>query len=474
MKKNKKELPKVEPVKIKPLFGMKPGLWLSIAYLLAILLLFFAIGILPDLIDGHKRVTFTSAAYNAAVYVDDVYEGGTPFTRKIASGTHTVSYRVNGYEIDSFTIKVSRPVLFNWLFPRKQSVASTATLTENAFKALSAELLEDANAYSAILQYDDVHRYNPIFTTYAKSVETSQFARQTSALEAALLFVTTDEMFEDANKAINLLGLNAVIPYATLNPDRTVGTTDEETPVLKASSTSLKTDYFTLEGYTIPEAEFSNGKTVSDTYPEVLEAGKTVHTESFNIGAYCVTEYQYAQFVDQNPQWSLDNKENLIAQGLVDDYYLDGVSTSLTVITNKPVRNISWNAAQAFCTWLSQVSGRNVYLPSEDQWIAASLSDSEGGFQRSLMPSVAENSPAAMIGSVWEMTETRFIPMARIADDQLLQKTLDRLQEFDTETDMVVKGGSYVSDMNSIDRYSTGATYRSLCSDYMGFRIAWN
>ena len=474
MKKNKKELPKVDPVKIKPLFGMKPGLWLSIAYLLAILLLFFVIGILPDLIDGHKRVTFTSAAYNAAVYVDDVYEGGTPFTRKIASGTHTVSYRVNGYEIDSFTIKVGRPVLFNWLFPRKQSVASTATLTEEAFKALSAELLEDANAYSAILRYDDVHRYNPIFTTYAKSIETSKFARQTSALEAALLFVTTDEMYEDANNAINLLGLNAVIPYATLNPDRTVGTANEETQVLKASSTSLKTDYFTLEGFMIPEAEFSNGKTVSDTYPEVLEAGRTVHTDSFNIGAYCVTEYQYAQFVAQNPQWSIDNKENLIAQGLVDDYYLDGVSTSLTVVTNKPVRNISWNAARAFCTWLSEVSGKNVYLPSEDQWIAASLTDVEGGFQRSLMPSAAETSPAAMIGSVWEMTGTRFIPAARIIGDSVVSSAIAVLDEFNIDTDMVVKGGSYVSDMSAIDRYSVGATYRSLCSDFMGFRIAWN
>ena len=473
MKKNKKELPKVDPVKIKPLFGMKPGLWLSIAYLLAILLLFFAIGILPDLIDGHKRVTFTSAAYNAAVYVDDVYEGGTPFTRKIASGTHTVSYRVNGYEIDSFTIKVGRPVLFNWLFPRKQSVASTATLTEEAFKALSSELLEDANAYSAILQYDDVHRYNPIFTTYAKSIATSQFAKNTDALQAALLFVDTPEMYGDAKVALEILDVKLEIPYSELAEGKTVGIEMEE-PEVKAKKTTLKTDFFTIEGFEIPQADFSDGKTADASYPAVMKAGKAVHTDAFSIGAYCITEYQYAQFVAQNPQWSLDNKENLISQGLVDDYYLDGVSTSLTAVTNKPVRNISWNAAHAFCTWLSEISGRNVYLPTEDQWIAASLSDSEGGFQRSLMPSVAESAPAAMIGSVWEMTGTRFIPMARISDDQLLQNALDTLQEFGTATDMVVKGGSYVSDMNSIDRYSTGATYRSLCSDYMGFRIAWN
>lgn len=473
MKKSKKELPKVEPVKIKPLFGMKPGLWLSIAYLLAILLIFFFVAIFPDIIDGHKRVTFTSEAYNAAVYVDEVYQGGTPFTRKIESGTHTVSYRVNGIEIDSFPVKVGHPVLFNWLFPRKQSVKSTATLNEEAFIALSAELLEDANAYGAVLEYDDVHRYSPIFTTYAQSIVTSQFAKNTDALQTALLFVSTSEMYEDAKAALDILGLKLDIPYSQLSDGKTVGITADE-PEVKAKKTSLKTDYFTMEGFEISEADFSNGKTVEATYPAVLQAGKAVHTDAFSIGAYCITEYQYAQFITQNPTWGLDNKENLIAQGLVDDYYLDGVSTSLTSITNKPVKNISWYAAQAFCTWMSQITGKNVYLPSENQWIAASLTDKEGGFQRSLMPSAAENAPAAMLGSVWEMTGTRFIPLLRLADDATLLAAEETLAKLDNQTDMVVKGGSFVSNMNTTDRYSVGATYRSLCSDYMGFRIVWN
>ena len=41
--KKTKELPKVDPVKIKPLFGMKPGLWLTIAYILALLLILFLV-----------------------------------------------------------------------------------------------------------------------------------------------------------------------------------------------------------------------------------------------------------------------------------------------------------------------------------------------------------------------------------------------------------------------------------------------
>ena len=94
MRKKNKDLPKVEPVKIKPLFGMKPGLWLTIAYCLALLLIIFLVAILPDMIDGHKRVTFTSDSGNVAVYLDGVYQGGTPFTRKVASGTYQVSYQV--------------------------------------------------------------------------------------------------------------------------------------------------------------------------------------------------------------------------------------------------------------------------------------------------------------------------------------------------------------------------------------------
>ena len=474
MIKKKKELPKVDPVKIKPLFGLMPGLWLSIVYLIAIVLIFFMVAIHPDIIDGHKRVSFNSAAYNAAVYVDDVYQGGTPFTRKITSGTHRITYKVNGHEIDSFTVKVGHPVLFNWLFPRTQSISSSATLTKEAFDSLSAELLEDANAYGAVLQYDEVHRYSPIFTNYAKSVETSSFAKDSSALRAALLFVDSQEMFEDAQNALEILGLKLDIPYSGLAESKTTGITDEQIPEIKAKSTSLKTDFFTLEGYEIPEAQFSNGKTVEATYPSVIKAGRTVSTQAFSIGAYCVTEYQFAQFLSQNPEWSIENKEKLISDGLVDEYYLDGVSTSLSAVTNKPVRNISWHASQAFCTWLSAVSGRQVYLPSEDQWIAASFTDSEGGFQRSLMPSAAEKAPAAMLGSVWEMTGTRFIPMARIADEATLSQALETLDTFGSNTDMVIKGGSYVSDMSSIDRYSTGVAYRSLCSDYMGFRVAWN
>ena len=471
--KKTKELPKVDPVKIKPLFGMKPGLWLTIAYILALFLILFLVAVLPDIIDAHKRVTFTSDSGTVAVYLDDVYQGGTPFTRKIKSGTHQVSYRLNGYEIDSFSIKVGTPVFFNWLFPRTQSVSSSATINQEAFDAVSLELLEKANAYSAILEYDSVHRYPEIFTKYANNVANSTFRTSGDAFEAASLFITTDEMLKDFENAASIIGINLLPLYKTLDESRTTGVQDAQTPVLKAGKTSLKTEWFTIEGFTIPEADFSNGKTVKATFPEIMEAGKTVHTDAFNIGSYLITEAQFQQFIASNPQWGKDNKDELIAKGLVDEYYLSGIDFS-SGTANRPVNNISWYAADAFCKWLSEATGRNVTLPSENQWMAACLSDSEGGYQKSLMPSAAEKAPASLLGGLWDMTSTRFVPLSRIAADSQVEKAVEVLDRYDADTDMVVKGGSYVNDQSEISMYTTGLTSRSFCSSFIGFRIAWN
>lgn len=470
--KKKKELPQVEPVKIQPMFGLKPGVWLTIAYLLAIAVILFVVGIVPDIINGSKRVEFTSAAYNAAVYVDDTYEGGTPFTRRISSGTHEVVYKVNGNEIDSFTVKVGHPVFFNWLFPRTQRVSSDATLTQEAFTALSKELLEDANSYGAILEYDDVHRYADIFTTYARTIKGSAYEKDTTALETAFLFITSKEMYEDALNAIAILGLETSLDAAKVfgnESSSTLGSTIEN-PTLQAVPTTLKTDVFEIAGFEIPSATFSNGRVVESSYPAVKEAGKVVSTKAFNLAAVCITENQWAYFVNENPQWSASNKENLIAQGLVDDYYLDGVTLSMTVASNRPVRNISWYAAKAFCNWLSEKSGRNVDLPTEDQWIAATLTGAGEGYQKSLMPSVESTTPSAMLGGVWEFTDTSYVPLSRISD----YDAQTCIANLDANVDVVVKGGSYVNSASEVDVFTVGTAFRNMCSDFMGLRIVWN
>ena len=115
-------------------------------------------------------------------------------------------------------------------------------------------------------------------------------------------------------------------------------------------------------------------------------------------------------------------------------------------------------------------TGKDVDLPTADQWIASTLTGAGEGYQKSLMPSVESATPSAMFGGVWEFTDTSYVPLSRISDYDV-QTCIANL---DANVDVVVKGGSYVNSASEVDVFTVGTAYRNMCSDFMGLRIVWN
>ena len=73
-----------------------------------------------------------------------------------------------------------------------------------------------------------------------------------------------------------------------------------------------------------------------------------------------------------------------------------------------------------------------------------------------------------MLGQLWEFTSTPYIPLSRVSDyDRLID--LSGLYKSD---DVIIKGGSYVSDPASISIDSVGITSKSMCSEFCGLRLA--
>lgn len=417
MKKN--DLPKVEPVKLKPLFGLKPGVWLTIVYLSAIILILFVVGIVPDLVDPSKRVSFTSSYSPQAVYIDGNYAGGTPFTTKVKSGTHSVEYYTDKVLTDSFEIKVSNPVFFNWLFPRKMTVTSNAKMPKDAFIALTSAFLNDVATYSAILDYDNVTRYKDVFSTYVKAISEDGTYKQDrlfeKALNTGLLFITTEEMKQDAQNATG----------------KAVETVTPESPV-----------------YNIPSIE-----KVQDGY---------LINKSFVMARKTVTESEFNSFIKENPKWAKSNIDELVKEGLVDEYYLSDFKGS----SIEPVRNISYFAAKAYCKWLSESSGKSYDLPTEEQWTLSCLV-ADSNYQTTLVSASNSDKPVAMLGGLWELTDTYYIP----GDLNSTSEAQTLLKEFNVISDVIVKGGSYINKANEVTAYSCGTSPMNLCSDYMGFRV---
>ena len=414
MRKNK-ELPKVDPVQLKSLFGMKPGVWLTILYALILVLFIFFAGILPDLVHGFERVSFTSASNNVAVYIDSQYAGGTPFTIKVPSGNHSVSYRVNGVEIDSTTIKVGKPVFFNWLFPRTMKVSSSAVLNGEAFTALTREFLSDVATYSAIKEYDSVHIYPPLYTDYVKTVLPSGLLDE-NVLKLSLMFATSEEMVSDAKQALSLAGLSY--------------------------------DFLKLVGFSA-----SSGSSASSITKTVLNAG------SLQIDGWKITTSSGSSFCIA---------ETEVSEALWAEFAGSKSSSASTV---RPVRNISYSDALEFCSWLSKLSGKNVRLPSEEEWEEAAQF-SKDGYQSLLVSLSDEEGPHTMLGGVWEMTGSYYVPLTSGSSDY--QELQNLIRELGSECEIVVKGGSYVNSASKIDIHTRGAAPTDMCSEYMGFRIAWD
>ena len=433
----KPEIVDVEPVRIKPLFGMKPGLWLSVLYLIIIVTVLFLVGILPDLISASKRVTFKSEVYNCAVFVDGNYKGATPITVKTDSGVHEIVYSINGVELDRFEIRVGHPVFFAWLFPRHQTVYSDKVLNEQAYNSLVKEFFQDLVNYSAVLEYDDVYLYPPLFSDFVKTVSSySNFDKD--ILITALSFITTNEMLEDAESAFAILGLE--YDFSKIK-----------------SSIPVKT----FESFSsIPEKDVKLGRI--DSIETFDITGYLIDcSQPFFIGENEVSEALYHLFLNENPYWHKDNIEKLISDGLADENYLSNFSSNIGSL--RAVRNVTYYSALAFCKWLSEKTGKDVFLPSVEQWRDA-YKVSDHSFHSTLISYKSSGKPASMLGGVWEITSSSYVPSK---EAEILTEKLG------VKTEVVVTGGSYLNSSSAISENTIGIISKDMSSDFIGFRIAW-
>ena len=104
---------------------------------------------------------------------------------------------------------------------------------------------------------------------------------------------------------------------------------------------------FHLELVRVPAGEFLMGGADSDKVASYDEKPQhKVTLDEYLIGKYDVTNEQFAVF-------AMATKRDWMMPAGKENY---------------PVVSISWIDAVAFCKWASQVTGRNVQLPTEAQW----------------------------------------------------------------------------------------------------------
>jgi formylglycine-generating enzyme required for sulfatase activity len=102
-----------------------------------------------------------------------------------------------------------------------------------------------------------------------------------------------------------------------------------------------------IEWINIPAGNFQMGDNFGEGYGNEIPV-HTVYLDAYKISKYEVTFDQYDAFCDATGR-----------RKPIDYGWGRG---------NRPVMDVSWLDAKAFCDWMSQKTGKNIHLPTEAQW----------------------------------------------------------------------------------------------------------
>ena len=468
----KPQYPEVEPVVLKPWHGLRPAYYILLLLLLFILVIFFLLCLLPGLVSTKAYVSFDTELPVLGVYEDGRYLGnGYDSVLETTGGTHTYKYTYEGIVIGEETKEVKRHYFFTFFYNPVTVITPSLTYTDEVKEKAVETAADEVASRSLITEYTDEAVYSDMLSSFARTAAVMGIEDVSDIWLYSLLHVTSGEMYDDYLKAKAVYDENGItyesdesrkveeyiISLYGSNDSSEIVKTDETTEI------NVKRDgsFSTYSAGTV-----TLGETTSPSYPESDSLPRTLSYESFSIGTNLITENEYAKFVEENPEWSADNRDNLIAEGLVDSNYLKNITLSSR--SSRPIRYISWYAAEAYCSWRSGKDGVEYSLPTAAEWSVAALSASEKDYVTSLV-FVENNSdtPTGLMGQLWDMTSTPYIPLSRLVSTE----TVERLEALFPYDGVVVLGGSYVNSADDIDISTIGFAYRNTCSEFNGFRL---
>ncbi len=456
----KKELPEVEPVVLKDFAGHRAGFWILLALIGILVLVLFLLLFLPGIVNGGRYITFTSPLSDTAVYVDGKYLGSTENKYFVKSGEHEAVFIKADEELSSTTFKVNNPVFGTFFIHYQDSIAIESPHYPASMIAKNrAQYAEDLTRYSAITEYGDFYFYNPIITKYFKD----SLAYSSNSIEDDYLYtlshITSREMLEDFENATAYLKENG---YNLSNPLDLSAILSDNGKTITASSDEENPPYITGDIYTYPSSTITMGKTTSMSYPDCNCAPVTLTVKEFSVMQNMVTEKEFAEFVKANPAWAPEN----ITSDMADENYLKGID--LTNPSSLPIRNISYKAAKAYATYLSEKEGKIYRLPSEAEWTVMANSTKDIPYATSMYAlNVNKNYPTTVMGGLWEFTSSYYLPLSRLLDYNKLQE----LAKSHDKDDIIIKGGSYINKSSEIDKDDVGIITQTQTSPYVGIRL---
>ncbi|GHU82393.1 hypothetical protein FACS189468_6560 [Spirochaetia bacterium] len=475
-------------VALKPLLGIRPGVYLAALYSVIVLIILFFVLLYPGIYRPGSLAVFTSEPLGAAVRVDGVTLGTTPCEIFIPRGKRTVEMVLPGFTPFRTEAEVPARLFASLFLPRRFPITGTLSTGDpaGAFAREAAEFAQwtFAGEPTAVYQIplvlsEGAYRIGPAARESAVHKEMSDI------LAASARFAATRAALRDLLRAKFLVDNGGLSPspltliqsaqdiaaYLAANP----GAAPALAEILpdKAGLWVMNSPWYEESMETLEEAPAlvwaesrSGSLNLGNMSFRSIPPGKMVWTGGFParqiINRLYMADTELSQeawdaFIAANPAWGPDHREDLVARGLVTQDYL--VSSDHPGYPQPAVPGVSWHAAAAYCRWLTEqlplnLAGYEVRLPTEAEWEYAARIAAAG---------TEEDLPQGLLGGLWEWCADPYAPLSFFSAPPEAIAAV-------SSPERSVRGGSWINPPGSVDAETRASLPPDSCSPFVSFR----
>ncbi|MDR0585019.1 MAG: SUMF1/EgtB/PvdO family nonheme iron enzyme [Treponema sp.] len=484
-----------DQVRLKPVLGLKPGIYLAVIYSLIFMAILFFILVYPGLVRPGSVLVLKTEPAGAALRVDGVYRGTAPDKVFVSKGRHTLELVLPGFTTERIECEIPGRLLFSVLFPRRYPLELTLTATDPAaaFIAAAKDYAawtfggEPTAAWQVPLSLSEgAYRTGAAF----RSWKPEEF------LKASARFAVTGAALRDLVRAKTIAD-NGGLPPSPLSLARSVadiigflsenpGSAVWLAETLPAESANLisASPWYQAQLAAFDEAGIEEilapppfaplsspparlgvgGLSFTGLAAGTLVQGEplphAVPVEGFMISDTEVPSSLFAEFLEANPRWRSDQREALAAEELVSGDYLidDGPA-----VPEAGVTRVSWYAVRAFCAWLGErlppsMNGYEIRLPTEAEWEYTAKS------VKRWAATGAETEIKNMEDGAWEWCLDPYAPLA------FINAAPEGIAAIDSP-ERAVRGGSPLNPAGSVTPETRASLPPAFCSPFVSFRV---